>query len=287
MRIVSLVFGVLLLGTVVAAAGPPQIENSGIESRILQGSLSSAVEVWSESIRKPSWLAWQVPMVQGDQVLCCWSRGDRRWQSRACTLEGPRRHFVFSSGRPRVLMESENLVVLLKADNEQLDEMRVFSDGCRLDAGGREVIWLEGVEPEESAALLGRLAESASALEDEALMAMALHATPVAANRLAGIARQSPDPDLRGEALFWLSHTGATKASDIILEALAEDPDTDVREDAIFALSLLPDHEGMPLLLEIIQDRSRPSPVREEAFFWYVQSGDDQALDLIAEILHN
>ena len=25
----------------------------------------------------------------------------------------------------------------------------------------------------------------------------------------------------------------------------------------------------------------------DAAFFWYVQSGDDQALDLIAEILHN
>ena len=43
----------------------------------------------------------------------------------------------------------------------------------------------------------------------------------------------------------------------------------------------------MPWLLTILQDPSRPSEVREEAFFWYVQSGDDEALDLIAEILGN
>ena len=50
---------------------------------------------------------------------------------------------------------------------------------------------------------------------------------------------------------------------------------------------MLPDQQGIPHLLAIIQDRSQPSEMREQAFFWYVQSGDDEALDLIAEILTN
>ena len=41
------------------------------------------------------------------------------------------------------------------------------------------------------------------------------------------------------------------------------------------------------MLLQILQDPSRSKKIREEAFFWYVQSGDDEALDLIAEILTN
>jgi hypothetical protein len=127
-------------------------------------------------------------MREGDQVLCCWNRGDRRWQGQACALEGSHRHFVFSSDRPPALMESENLVVLLRADNGKLDEMQAYSDSCELDAAGRDVVWLAGVEPEESVAFLGELAKGGSAVQDEALMALALHATPAAPGKLTEIA---------------------------------------------------------------------------------------------------
>lgn len=285
MRIVSLLLTTQILLAAGAHAGPPQIDNSQLESTNLQGSLDSWAETWSEEVREPRWLGWHVPMADRDQFLCCGSRGDGRWQGAPCKLEGSHRHFVFSSDRPRTVMESDSLVVLLRADSGRLAEIQVYSDGCRLDAGGREVTWLEGVGPEASATLLGHLAVSNSAVEKEALMALALHATPGAAERLIKIARHGTDADLRGAALFWLSHTGAAAAADVILQALAEDPDAEVRTEAVFALSLLPDQQGMPLLLKILQDRSRSAEVREEAFFWYVQSGDDQALDLIAEIL--
>jgi len=287
MRSVFLVCVAPLLVAAVSVAELPQIENAAIESRILQGDLVPMVQEWSQSATQATWLGWQAPMAAGGGMLCCWSRGDRRWQSQACSMESSRRSFVFSSERPQFVAMSDNLVVLLKARDGELEELRAYSDGCRLDAGGRDLIWLEGVDPEASVELLTRLTESQPAVEDEALMAMALHATPAAAEELTTIARQSGDEDLRGEALFWLAHTGIEGASDIILQAMTEDPDADVREEAIFALSQLPDHEGIPLLLGIIQDRSRPSDMREEAFFWYVQEGDDQALDLIAEILTN
>ena len=281
------VLGGLFLTSVVAVAGPPLISNAAIEARDLEGSLESTVAVWSASTGKPRWLGWHVPMIEGDQVLCCWGRGDRQQKRRACALEGSHRHFVFSSDGPRALMESENLVILLRADNGRLDDIQVYSDSCELDAGGRKVIWIAGVEPQESVVFLGALVEDGSPVGDEALMALALHRTSRAPEKLTEIARQSPDAELRGEALFWLSHTGAATAASTILQALNEDPDADVREEAIFALSMLPEGRGIPLLLEIIQDRSQSSDVREDAFFWYVQSGDDQALDLIAELLTN
>jgi hypothetical protein len=287
MKNVFLILGAPLLLATVVLAGPPQIENAVFESAHLDGFLSSRVMAWSETVREPSWMGWHVPMVRGGGRLCCWTRGNHQPQSQACNLESTHRHFVFSSDRSEVSMDSETLVVLLRADSGRLEEMRIYSDGCRLDAGGTPVIWLEGVEPEESVGLLNQWIEGGSVVKDEALMAMALHATPLAVDRLTGIVRQSSDAELRGEALFWLAHTGAAGAPDIILQALAADPDSAVREEAIFALSQLPDHQGLPLLLEILQDPSRPSEVREEAFFWYVQSGDDQALDLIAGILRN
>jgi hypothetical protein len=186
-----------------------------------------------------------------------------------------------------MLPGSDSLVILVRADDGRLDEMRVYSEGCRLDAGGKAVTWLEGVEPEESVDLLSQWIAGGSVVQDEALMALALHATPLAADRVAQIAQQSPDAEFRGEALFWLALSGAVMAPDIILQAVNQDPDSEVREEAIFALSQLPDGQGMPWLLTILQDPSRSSEVREEAFFWFVQSGDDEALDLIAEILGN
>ena len=279
MRVVSMTLGAHLFLSVAGFAGPPLIENADLEVVSSQSSLGSQVETWTETVQGTAWLGWHVPMVDRDQVLCC--------QNQACSLESTHRHFVSSSARSGSPRAAEILVILLRATDGQLEEMQIYSDGCRLDAGGSNLIWLEGVQPEESVTFLDRLIEADPKIEDEALMAMALHATPTAAERLAGMARQSPDPDLRGEALFWLSHTGASTASEVILLALAEDPDAEVKDQALFALSQLPDQEGIPLLLEILRDRSRPAAVREEAFFWYVQSGDEEALDLIAEILRD
>ena len=285
MRPLSLFLGVMWLASGAAMAGPAWIENVEIESRDLQGALSSMVQTWSESAKEPSWIGWHVPMVEGEQVLCCWSQADRRSQDQACNLEGSHRHFVFTSERPGPLIDSDNLVILLRSVEGKIDEIQAYSDGCRLDAGGRRVLWLEGVEATESVDFLGNFVESNSAVQDEALMALALHATPAAAHRLTVIARQSPDADLRGETLFWLSLSGTASASETILQALEEDPDPEVREEAVFALSQLPGRQGLPVLLELLRDRSQPADIRQEAFFWYVQSGDEKAMDLIAEIL--
>lgn len=286
MKIAAWMLAIPLFIVAIGSAGPPRIENAILESADLQGSLSSEVATWSATVGEPSWMGWHVPMIEGDSRLCCWTRGDRRRPDKACALESSHRHLVFSSDRPDFSLDgSAALVILLRAVHGRVDEMRIFSEGCRLAAGGQAVTWLEGVDPEESVELLSQWIEGDSVVKDEALMAMALHASPIAADRLAEMARQSADRELRGAALFWLSHTGADNASEVVLQALAEDPDARVRDEAVFALSQLPNHQGMPLLLEILRDRSRPAEIREEAFFWYVQSGDDQALDLIAEIL--
>jgi hypothetical protein len=278
--------GCLLLVTA-AFAGPTLIDNAALETRFLDGDLDTFVETWSGSTGKSRWLGWHVPMAEGDQILCCGSFQGRRRQPTSCDLESSHRHFVFTSEKPASYMGSRNLIVLIRAQKGRLTDLHAYSEGCRLDAGGRQVLWLEGVDPAKSVGYLDGLIEAKEDVRDEALMALALHAAPQAVATLGRIARHYQDPDLRGEALFWLSQAGSPEASSIILDALAHDPDVDVREEAVFALSQLPEQEGIPLLLGIIQDRAQASGVREQAFFWYVQEGDDEALDLIAEILGN
>ena len=49
------------------------------------------------------------------------------------------------------------MVVLFRVVSRQVERVRVFSEDCALDAGGREVTWLTGVRPAESVALLESL----------------------------------------------------------------------------------------------------------------------------------
>lgn len=285
-KLVSIV-GTQWLVTGLALAGSLAIENAVVETRSLEGGLESTVRAWSKAVDEAAWLGWSAPMRNGEEVLCCWHSRDRRWQTESCDLESSRRQFVFSSDRPRALVRGNRMIIVVRAEGGEVTDLRAYSEGCLLDAGGRDLLWLEDVQADDSVIYLTRLAESRTRFGDEALMATALHDSPRVAKELARISKPGHDSDLRGEALFWLSHSGVPEASEIILEALSVDPDSDVREEAIFALSMLPDQQGIPHLLTIIRDRSRPSKVREQAFFWYVQSGDDQALDLIAEILTN
>jgi hypothetical protein len=276
-----------------ALAGAPQIENVELVVERLQGDLAPAIGSWLQASSRPSWIGWHVPKIDGDQVICCGSGSHWQQRDQACKLEGAHRHFRFSShGAVPAPLGEANLVVLLRGADGRIDDLLVYSDGCPLDAVGRHLTWLEGVETEASVDLLDRLITGSDLvappdrLADEALMALALHRTPVAAERLIRVARSHANAGLRGEALFWLAQSGAPQAQETILEVLRQDGNSEVRDQAVFALSQLPERRGVPLLLEIARDPTRPSQIRQEAFFWFVQEADEQAIDSIAEILN-
>lgn len=285
MRIQGLIFGGMALAATVAVAGPPVVDNAELEPRTLATELTQWVRSFVLASEEPVWLGWRVPMIERQGTLCCRSRAMGLPQPRACDLEGTNRGFVFSAENGASGPASDDLVVLLRASSGHLTELRAYSSGCRLDAGGRRVIWLEGVESGKSVSFLYELMGEEASLRQEALMTLALHASPLAAEQLTHLARSHADPDLRGEALFWLAHTDTPQAPEVILRAIEEDASESVREEGVFALSMLPKDRGIPLLLEILRDGSRPTAIREQAFFWYVQTGDDEALDLIVEIL--
>jgi hypothetical protein len=293
MRFAKWIVGGWIVAATIVQAGPPQIDHVQLENQRLQDDLEKAVERWLGASSEPSWLGWHVPMIDGDQVLCCGGGADWRRREQVCELEGTHRHLSFSSRQdPVTMVRDESLVVLLRGGGGRIDDLQVFSDGCPLDAGGRRMTWLEEVDPDDSVAFLGeiitgsRLVGGRDRLEGDALMALALHAAPTAGERLILAAQSDPDPEVRGEAMFWLAQTDSPGASDVIFAALERDAEAGVREEAIFALSQLPEGRGVPLLLGIAQDPARPSSVRQTAFFWFVQEGDDRALDLIAEILN-
>ena len=70
----------------------------------------------------------------------------------------------------------------------------------------------------------------------------------------------------------------------MISDSIENDPDTDVKKKAVFALSQLPDHEGVPKLIEVARNNRNPV-VRKQAVFWLGQSDDPRALDFITSVL--
>ena len=183
------------------------------------------------------------------------------------------------------LEPDDTLFVFLRVENRQVAKVRMYSNGCPVDAGNRRVTWLADVKPADSVALMAELAnDPARDVTKGAVAALAHHAGRDALQPLLRIARRAPEPKSRSEALFWLAQRAGQEAVGAITDAIANDPETKVKKQAVFALSQLPPDEGVPRLIEVARTHANPA-VRKQAMFWLGQSKDPRALSFFEEIL--
>jgi hypothetical protein len=265
----TLVFGAMAAATV--STQPAQLTNAQVRVQPAGGNLARTVDDQVAETGSAAWLAYTVPLLPGDRLLCDWS-GEFSRHSPAPTsvkLEGPDRLFVF-----------------VRAEARAITRVRMFSEGCAIDAGGLPVTWLEGATPTQSVTLLARFVDPARPrrVADGALAALAMHADPSAAVALVTAARGGASPHLRGQALFWVAQRAGAQAIPTIAEAIEKDPETDVKKRAVFALSQLPANEGVPKLIDVAASHSN-SAVRRQAMFWLGQSNDPRALAFFERIL--
>jgi hypothetical protein len=176
--------------------------------------------------------------------------------------------------------------VFLRIEDRALSRVRMFSEGCAIDAGGLPVAWIDGAAAAQSVSLLSRLIDPGRSrrVVDGALAALAMHAEPSAATALIDAARSGPSAQARGPALFWVAQRAGSQAIPTISDAIERDPDTDVKKRAVFALSQLPANEGVPKLIEVAASHSNAA-VRRQAMFWLGQSKDPRALAFFEKIL--
>jgi HEAT repeat protein len=163
----------------------------------------------------------------------------------------------------------------------------MFSQDCAIEGGAVPITWLSGVAPAESVAFLARLAGEPTASRRAmkgAVSALAQHGVPEAVTPLIRLARQAPEPAVRGEALFWLAQRAGDRAAGAISDAIEHDPETQVKKRAVFALSQLPSAEGIPKLIAVARTHANPA-VRKQAIFWLGQSKDPRALAFFEEVL--
>lgn len=98
------------------------------------------------------------------------------------------------------------------------------------------------------------------------------------------IAQTDASDHVREQALFWMAQTEDARAQKDIIAAIEKDPSDDVREQAVFALSQLKDKQADTALIALVRGHY-PRKVKEQALFWLGQSGSNEALKFLDEVL--
>jgi HEAT repeat protein len=184
----------------------------------------------------------------------------------------------------------ESVMILYRVEDKAVQRIRMISPDCELDAGGRAVLWLDGVNGADSVRLLTTFVSRADVksdrVSDGAIGAIALHrdeAADAALERLGG--RDNPE-FVRKKVTFWLGSTRGRRGFDAVRKIARDDPSVDVRKSAMFGLSQGADDQAIPELVRFAREDAS-APVRGEALFWLAQKAGQRAAAEITASIEN
>jgi len=290
---------VLAASAAAARAGaPPVLLHARLEARsVAPGGMAAAMR---DLAAGPSrWIAWAAPLEDRKQRMCClecagFPAAVRSAAAGGCRL-GQRGGWNLRSGDddlPILLEAPADFLVFAKTSGGQIEDLRVFSSDCPIDAEGAAVIWLDGVRPEEGVPWLETLLSSTGDGEDlrdvpqSAVAAIALQAGPAADAAL----RRAVAPDrplaLRDRAAFWLAEARGESGCAILLRIVPGDSDARFREKGTFALSRCRGEAAVAALVGLAR-RDAASDVRSRALFWLAQAAGRKAAAAIDDAIRD
>lgn len=234
MRLTAVIFAAASL---TVFAQQPQIQNGAVETRKVT-SLDRDITTISASANEPTWIGWRETAINGWSNNCCWYSDDN-YMSRGCTVEptvpntrgfggmnvpDPRPQFPAPSG-PAKLEAGTEVLIMLRVVDKHVERIRTFSDDCPLDAGGRKVIWLDGVPAADSVKFLSSLIELKDVagtptdlrrrINSSAISAIGMHKDG-SVEALLALAKQNTDSTSRSSAFTWLGRSKDPRAVSFI-----------------------------------------------------------------------
>jgi HEAT repeat protein len=293
--------GAAALTAAVALAQQPRLTNGQVTTQpapALQQAFKAAVNNYADI----GWIGYAVPVVDGERVMCCFNSGNgfvnstRANQSCCgmCMLD-PSTDGTTMSTRPQTgqagavkLEGADTMVVLFRVVTRQIERVRVFSEDCQLDAGGREITWLTGVKPPESVALLESLVTTNPATErrdrivDGSISAIALHEDASATAALERLLAPSQPQQVRAKVPFWLGNTRGRRGLEILQRVIKDDASVEVKKKAVFGISQSREPQAVDVLIENAKTNADTS-VRSESIFWLAQKAGNKAAAAITE----
>jgi len=197
--------GTLVLAVAAVAAQTPQIQNAQMHTQAVT-SLARDVAALASQATTPQWVAWQVPMTDGERNLCCYYSDDGMSNGvRGCRIEphttdarSTPPQFPAPTGPVR-LEAGTQVTMFVRVVDRRIERLRALTDDCPVDAGGLPLHWLTGVSGADSVAWLKTRAldetmevDVKSRIASSAVRAIALHRDPSAVATLIEFARSVP-----------------------------------------------------------------------------------------------
>jgi HEAT repeat protein len=124
--------------------------------------------------------------------------------------------------------------------------------------------------------VLARRDPGSACLRRKAVFLVAQHQASGAEDLLLEAARGDPDPEVRGQSVFWLSQVGTDKAVAALDSILRVSKDPDIQDKAVFALSQQGSRRAQAALHAYAQRPDINESIREKAIFWIGQSGSTE-----------
>jgi hypothetical protein len=289
--------GIALAGVccvTIAAAQTPSVVNGNVQKRPVTSSLGAAFSDLVKAQGGPAWIGYAVPAVNAENNACCYDNDSSGRFCGRCRLEDGNESFISNSEKHTAHLETADLLVLFRVDNGAVEKIRTFSEDCELDAGGRTVYWLTGVNPAGSVALLASLVTGSRGgvettgdqdrIDDGAVAAIALHAAPEADGALRGFAAADQPEKRREHAAFWMAAARGKSGFETIRSLARSDPDDHFREKLMFDLSVSKDPGAVDALIDSAHHDSS-APVRGQAIFWLGQKAGAKAAGAITEAI--
>ncbi len=275
-------------------AEAPRIENAKLETRATGVNLDATIREITRTAEKAEWIGYHVDQVASERGVCCnnnWNDGN----CGTCRLEkenGGSSTTTRTDGNVK-LEGSRQLIVLYRLEAKQVVKIRVASDDCTLDAGGLAFVWLTGVKPTESVALLATYVRG-SGFEDHgdrsvgngALTAIALHADASADRALESFVTPEQREGLRRQAAFWMGAARGSAGLTVLQHMAKTDPSSDVRAHVAFALSVSHEAGALDEMIRMAHD-DPSSHVRGQALFWLAQKAGKKAVGTITGAIEN
>jgi hypothetical protein len=195
----------LVVVAAVVAAQTPVIQNAQVKTQAVT-SLTRDVAALASQATTPQWVAWQVPMTDGERNLCCYYSDDAMSTGvRGCRIEpqitdAPSTPPQFPAPTGPVRLEAgTQATMFVRLVEKRIERLRALSDDCPVDVGGRDLHWLTGVSSADSVAWLRERAadekmdvDVRSNIATAAVRAIALHRDQSAVTALLDLARATP-----------------------------------------------------------------------------------------------
>ena len=288
-----------------AASRQPRISNGAVATQPAGTPFAQSFRTLVDSVSDVAWIGYAVPAVDGERSMCCFDSGttfvsgsvvmsDGSACCGFCRLE-PSAGGSGSTARPAqpsvVRLEApELMVVLFRVAARRIDRVRVFSEDCELDAGGRPVTWLQNVRPADSVALLESLAagstERRDRIVDGAIAGIALHRDDAADAALERLVAPGQPEHVRAKVPFWLGNSRGGRGPAALKRLLAQDTSEEVRKKTVFGISQSQEPDAVDTLIHAARTHAT-ARVRGEAIFWLGQKAGSKAAAAITERIDN